>query len=75
MFPLLQAFPRAETKWRRDDAALPGARVSHNQHEGKHVVEIRWVDISTNIYNDNIYTIHQEAPAVGRGRVHLRGEQ
>ena len=50
MFPLVQAFPRAETKWRRDDAALPGARVSHNQHEGKHVVEIRWVDISTNIY-------------------------
>ena len=47
MFPLLQAYPRAETKWRRDDAALPGARVSHNHHEGKHVVEIRWVD---NIY-------------------------
>ena len=49
MFPLLQAYPRAETKWRRDDSALPGARVSHNHHEGKHVVEIRWVDISTNI--------------------------
>jgi len=37
----VQAYPRAETKWRRDDAALPGARVSHNHHEGKHVVEIR----------------------------------
>ena len=46
MFPLVQAYPRAETKWRRDDAALPGARVSHNHLEGKHVVEIRSVDIS-----------------------------
>ena len=43
----MQAYPRAETKWRRDDAALPGARVSHNHLEGKHVVEIRCVDIST----------------------------
>ena len=39
----MQAYPRAETKWRRDDAALPGSRVSHNHLEGKHVVEIRCV--------------------------------
>ena len=67
----MQAYPRAETKWRRDDAALPLARVSHNHLEGKHVVEIRWVDISTIISIYNIYNIYQEAPAVGRGRVHL----
>ena len=67
----MQAYPRAETKWRRDDAALPGDRVSHNHLEGKHVVEIRWLDISTIISIYDIYNIYQEAPAVGRWRVHL----
>jgi len=37
----VQAYPRAETKWRRSDSEMPGARVSHTQEDGKHILHIK----------------------------------
>ena len=36
----LQAFPQAETVWRRSDAQLPGPRLEEIREEGRHVVTI-----------------------------------
>ena len=36
----VQAFPRAETVWRRNDAQLPSARLVQSREGGKHVVTI-----------------------------------
>ena len=36
----LQAFPRAETVWRRSDAKLPRPRLEERREEGRHVATI-----------------------------------